>query len=933
MDASIFDQNCIIIRTIRYEEIDRIDKTSFTQKHNDEDLMPDVLGQFTLHLNSKPNPKAVIQKASWRFTVLTSRLIRIEYDALRRFEDRPSQVFWHRYNQPPKFQSVLKDGLLDIKTDHLRLSCRTDSAPDQSGLEIDIPAAGTTWHLGDSDARNLAGTCRTLDQTNGPVPLEQGLVSRSGWSLVDDTRSLVFNDQGWLEPRPTDGAPLDLYFFGYEGDYQACINDYTKIAGRTPLIPRWALGNWWSRFWEYTQAELTGLMEEFRQRDIPLSVCIVDMDWHITDTGNSSSGWTGYTWNTSLFPIPEKFLRDLHQLGLHVALNLHPAEGVHPHEADYPAMARWMGIDTASNQPVHFNLADPHFAHGYFEILHHPQEARGVDFWWLDWQQGTLTQLPGLDPLWWLNHLHALDLGRDGTKRPFIFSRWGSLGNHRYPIGFSGDTQVTWKTLAFQPYFTAAAANVAYGWWSHDIGGHMRGIEEAELYTRWVQFGVLSPIFRLHSTKNPFHERIPWKYDAETEKVARAAMKFRYALIPYLYSMAWREHLTGAALIQPMYYASPDQEASYHAPNQYLFGSQLIAAPFTSRRDEHTRLSRQVVWLPDGEWYSFPEGIWFKGGRWHAVYGGLEDTPLFARAGAILPLDSNTELANWRAPAHMQVHIFPGASNHFDLYEDDGETIAYLRGSFAITPFDLDWNDSQLEFRIGPSQGELSWIPDCRSYDLFFYNLALDVEVTTLINGKEIPDEPIRDGIRLKIPGLEVDHSQAVSIKIRSKDGALSCQKDPRPLRFREMIKAFRLQTVTKTILSAAFDEFLANPERLEQVRISLSDSQIQALLEILYGFGYARLTEDGGDRIILWNPDQQSGLTYRFSHEQLSHGLADYYEFDGGLVPPFKLIDLATLQNQDPWKFQMQYSNLLQVVIDDNRVVPRSIVPTQRGK
>jgi alpha-glucosidase (family GH31 glycosyl hydrolase) len=882
--------------------------------------MTDVPGQFRLQLDSKPNPTAVVQESSWRFTVLTSRLIRIEYDARRRFEDRPSQVFWHRNHPAPKYQRVFRKGLLEIKTEHLRLSCHTGSVPEQSGLEIEIPAAGTTWHLGDIDSLNLDGTYRTLDRADGPVPLEPGLVSRSGWSVVDDTRSLVFNEQSWLEPRSQESALLDLYFFGYGHDYQACINDYTQISGRTPLIPRWALGNWWSRYWEYSQDELTGLMRQFRQRDLPLSVCIVDMDWHIT---NTSTGWTGYTWNSSLFPDPNKFLQDLHQLGLRVALNLHPAEGIHPHEADYAAMARWMGIDPASKKPVPFDLADAHFAHGYFDILHHPQEALGVDFWWLDWQQGTLTKLPGLDPLWWLNHLHALDLGRDGKKRPFIFSRWGGLGNQRYPIGFSGDTHVSWKTLAFQSYFTSTAANVAYGWWSHDIGGHMHGIEEAELYARWVQFGVLSPIFRLHSTKNPFHERRPWKYDAETEKVARAAMKFRYALIPYLYSMAWREHLTGAALTQPMYYAAPDEEASYHAPNQYLFGSQLIAAPFTSRRDEHTRMARQVIWLPDGDWYSFPEGMWYKGGRWHAVYGGLEDIPLFAHAGAIIPLATITDWNTWQAPKHMQVHVFPGASNHFNLYEDDGETTAYLKGSFVATPLDLDWHADHLEFHISPPQGEVGWIPDRRSYDLFFYDLADEVEVTILIDEKVISIEPIRDGTRLKIPGVEIDPKKTLAVMIRSKNGELSCRKLTQPRLFRKMIKTFRLQTVTKTYLNASFDEFIAKPERLGQVRVCLTDSQLRALLEILCGFGFTRLTEDGGDRMILWNPDQHPCFTYQFSHEQVSRGLADHYDFGSGQVPEFKVIDLTRLENRDPWRFQVNYSNQLQVVIEGNRIVP----------
>jgi alpha-glucosidase (family GH31 glycosyl hydrolase) len=135
-----------------------------------------------------------------------------------------------------------------------------------------------------------------------------------------------------------------------------------------------------------------------------------------------------------------------------------------------------MGIDPASEQPIEFDVADSHFMQAYFEYLHYPKEEQGIDFWWMDWQQGEHSKLQGLDPLYWLNHLHFYDQAKQGKKRPFIFSRWGGLGNHRYPIGFSGDTVITWDSLSFQPYFTSTASNVAYGWWSHDIGGHFMGM-------------------------------------------------------------------------------------------------------------------------------------------------------------------------------------------------------------------------------------------------------------------------------------------------------------------------------------------------------------------------------------------------------------------------------------------------------------------------
>jgi alpha-glucosidase (family GH31 glycosyl hydrolase) len=126
-----------------------------------------------------------------------------------------------------------------------------------------------------------------------------------------------------------------------------------------------------------------------------------------------------------------------------------------------------------------------------------------VDFWWLDWQQWSTTNIPGMSPTMWLNYVHYTDMERQGKVRPLIFHRWGGLGNHRYPIGFSGDVVSVWKSLVFQPYFTATAANVGCAYWSHDIGGHMPGPISAELFTRWLQFGAFSPILRTHTPRTP----------------------------------------------------------------------------------------------------------------------------------------------------------------------------------------------------------------------------------------------------------------------------------------------------------------------------------------------------------------------------------------------------------------------------------------------
>lgn len=778
----------------------------------------DILPQFKVQMEPVADPKSVVLTGNARFTVITSRLIRMEYDPAGRFEDRASQSFWFRKQPVPQYAVQRDADRLEIDTEHLHLTYHaTPEGFTSATVSVLVKETGQVWQKQPLDWLNLGGTYRTLDGRDGPVELEPGLVSRSGWAVVDDTPRLVFNAEGWLEPRHPAADYADLYFFGYGHDYTACLVDFNKVSGQTPLIPRWILGNWWSRYWEFSQAELKELMEDFRRREFPLSVCIIDMDWHITDTGNQSTGWTGYTWNRKLWPDPYAFIAWLHEQGLHTALNLHPAEGIHPHEEVYPQMAQYMGQDPSSKEPVAFDIANPHFMRGYFELVHHPMEDDGVDFWWMDWQQGSASGMKGLDPLYMLNHLHFYDLGRDGKKRPFVFSRWSCLGNHRYPIGFSGDSVVSWASLAFQPYFTATASNVAFGWWSHDIGGHMSGMEEPELYTRWVQFGVFSPIFRLHCTKNPYQDRRPWVWNGEVTEVTRKALQLRHALIPYLYSMAWRNHTQSIPLILPMYYEYPEHGEAYRCREQYRFGSELIAAPFISPREKDTRLSTHIIWLPEGGWFDFFTGRYYPGGKHYPLYGGLDEIPVFARAGAIVPMGPLSGWGGIDNPEHLYVTVFPGADNRFELYEDDGESEAYRDGKHCTTVFRQEWRGESLTFKIEPLHGEKTDIPAGRDYRLVFRGVKQPALVKMTAGGKDLQVNFVYDADleTLSFDPFRLAPDQGLELVLEADSGSLIGGRDRRPDAVRKLLRAFNANPLVKLEIDQRLPDLLADPSEL----------------------------------------------------------------------------------------------------------------------
>lgn len=672
----------------------------------------------------------------YRITVLTERLLRFEYSRQGIFEDRATQAVINRDFPQAEFEVKRGGGEIEIHTEYLRVIY--DEQPfSASGLCIHMkrnPYLHHAWHYGE-EGKNLKGTARTLDMADGEIPLENGLLAMDGYSVYDDGNSLIINEEGWVEPG-IEGHE-DFYFWGYGRDYKACLRDFYHLCGSTPMLPRYALGNWWSRYYPYAQEEYLALMERFEREKIPFSVAVLDMDWHYVRIEEQyGSGWTGYTWNEELFPDHVQMLRELHKKGMRVTLNLHPADGVRAHEKAYPAMAESLGVDAARGEAIPFDVADPRFMEAYFQYLHHPLEEEGVDFWWIDWQQGSHSRVPGLDPLWMLNHFHFLDQDRDG-KRPLIFSRYAGVGSHRYPIGFSGDTIVSWASLQFQPYFTACASNVGYGWWSHDIGGHMEGSRDDELMVRWVQYGVFSPILRLHSSWNHFNGKEPWNYDRKEEAVIINFLRLRHMLIPYLYTMNYRAYSGGEPLVQPLYYHYPDQGEAYERKNEYFFGEDFLVHPVTEQMNPAIKMAEITTWLPEGVWYDFFSGFRYEGGRTMKMYRDIDTIPVFVRMGAIIPMGQREAVgAETGNPGQLLICVYAGADGEFLLYEDDGVSSNYREGSGAVTRMCLNWGEEAF-FEIEPPQGNVSILPEWREYRIEFVGVAPQAVKKVQIDGVE----------------------------------------------------------------------------------------------------------------------------------------------------------------------------------------------------
>ena len=746
------------------------------------------------HLIVKTRPQAdpanLVVRGCFRVTVLSDRLFRLEEDVHGHFCDEATQAVWYR--DLPRVNYTVedtKDGF-SVSTAAATLLVGRDiahSAVILDGKRIKLDNRG-----------NLLGTYRTLDRCNGnlfcatngeqhPIELSSGVVSRTGVAVYEDKDSLILGQDGMPQERAPEAH--DLYIFAFGHDYRAAVSALYSICGETPLIPRYALGNWWSRYHAYTDREYLHLMDNLADRDLPFTVATVDMDWHwsttldakkgITASGKNddfhggNNGWTGYSWNTDLFPDHKRFLRALRERGYHVTLNLHPADGVRYFEDMYPEMAKAMGVDPATEEKIPFRMDDPAFINAYFRILHQPYEREGVDFWWIDWQQGTKSALAGLDPLWALNHFHTLDNAIHHA--PLILSRYSGVGAHRYPLGFSGDTYVTWDTLRYLPYFTATATNVGYTWWSHDIGGHMIGYKDNELYARFVQFGVFSPINRLHCSDAPTETKEPWVYGS-AGRIAEEFLRFRHRMIPYLYSASYEATENGRALIEPLYYAYPEEPDAYRYPNEYFFGSELLVAPVTTRADR-SGLALTRVWLPAGKWTDIFTGDEYEGGGRKELLRWLESLPVLLREGGILPLDARKHTNSVDNPDALEI-LAANGDGAYTLHEDDGE------GHGASTTFENhgEAGVQTLSWRTDDAAGILP----ARRVRVKFLNIPTG-EVTVTADGAPIPAETDDNGaLTVDIPDVRPGVRYEVRAIYAPKD-----RREARNERFRYSLQRF----------------------------------------------------------------------------------------------------------------------------------------------
>jgi alpha-glucosidase (family GH31 glycosyl hydrolase) len=679
---------------------------------------------------AKANPNNVIKGLKYRISVLTERLIRLEYSPTGIFEDRPSQRVWKRDMGQVDFKIKQDEKYLEISTAYFDLFYHKEMPfqsnnklmPDNN-LKIVSKENNKHWYYGHPEVRNFGVPSFKLNKKK--LIFEKSLYSIDGFVSIDDSASQVIEETGDLSKR---NEETDIYVFMYGKDFEKGLHDYYELTGFPALIPRYALGNWWTRNIKYDEKEIKNLVSSFNDSKIPLSTIILNDEWHINEFENIKDIKTGFTFNPELFKNPKELIDYVHSKGVRLGLNINPSGGILPYETYYEKALSYLGGTKGSILPLDLN--DPKNLDIYLKLMIHPLDNLGVDFY----QNGTSDK----KDLFLLNHYHFYDMMRDYKRRPLLLTSFSNIAPHRYPVLYSGETIVSWDTLKLLPLYNSSSANSGVSFWSHDIGGFHRGIEDDELYVRYVQLGTFSPILKFGSQKGKYYKREPWKWDVKTFEITKKYLNLRHKLLPYLYTESYKYYKEGKPIIKPIYYKHPEMVDDELYKNEYYFGSELFISPIVKPKEKIMDRVIHRFFIPSGIWYDFVTGKKFPGGKNYISFFKDDDYPVFASVGAIIPLGDNENINDTTPPKNLEIHIFPGKNNTYTLYEDDGVSDLYKKGFYLLTSIDYNYLPSNYTVIIRALEGKSGIVPERRNYKIRFRNTREATDVMAYFNNEPL---------------------------------------------------------------------------------------------------------------------------------------------------------------------------------------------------
>ena len=677
------------------------------------------------------NKELIVRGKNYRISVLSERLLRLEYHPEGIFCDSETQLVQFRNFPKSDFQITQDNRFLVIKTKYFTLSYTKEKNFDggklmpMANLKVDLNGTDRSWYYRHPEVRNYKGEFVCLDGSDEDSKFRNGLYSVDGFASLDDSNHYLYDEKRNLVKR--DGKGIDLYLFVYGNDFEVALKEYFLLTGKPAMVPRYALGNWWCRDLEYTQEDLLGVVSHFEKREIPLAVLLLDYPWHLSKLTDGNTLFSGFSFHKTLFPNPNEFITQLHEKNIRLGVQFNPTQGIYSHEDHYVDIASYFRI--TDNKIIAFDPLNPVLLEAIYRFLISPLTKMGVDFIWNDIK----TNETNLDGLWMLNQsLYSSPYTNTGNRN-LILARNALLATHRYPITYTGRTLVGWDMLKKIPLLNQQASNIGVNWISTDVAGNYGGIEEEELYVRSIELATFSPILRFHAPRGRYYRKEPWRWNARTLEVIDNYLILRHRLIPYLYAKGYYYHKDGELLLKPLYYQYPWIYDDHNYKNEYYLGDMLIS-PILTKKDVLINRTIHKFFIPEGIWYDFKTGKKFPGNKEYISFFRDEDYPVFVKRGAIIPLNDTRQPNFTGNPDSLEIQVFPGESNTFNLYEDKEDD----ENNHLITQIDYNYLPSNYTIIIRTLEGNRGVVDDYRNYKIRFRNTKRADNVIAYFNDTQI---------------------------------------------------------------------------------------------------------------------------------------------------------------------------------------------------
>ena len=566
------------------------------------------------------------------------------------------------------------------------------------------------------------------------IPFFYGLDRGAAYGIFFDNSSWSSFDMGKEFPDRYSfgalGGELNYYFFSGPSP-RKILERFTELVGRAPLPPRWSLAYQQCRWSYYPESRVRKLASDFRSKRIPCDVIYLDIDY--------MEGYRIFTWSKKDFPHPKSMISDLARDGFKIAVIVDPGIKVDSlyhayrsglsgdHFLKYPDGKTYVGkVWPGACAFPDFSKATTRAWWGKnFEVL---TEA-GVRGFWNDMNEPSVFDVPsktvelnvihddnGLKTPHTKNHnTYGLLMTRatyEGVRglrpgeRPFVLTRASYAGGQRYSAAWTGDNISSWEHLEMAVPVMLNLSISGQPFVGTDIGGFV-GSPDGELYARWLQLGVFSPLMRTH-TEWGSKDQEPWSYGPTYENINKATIELRYKLLPYIYDAMAQASATGVPPMRPLAFEYPDVVGFLTEGTQFMFGDDLLIAPVL-----WPGATNREVRLPKGGWYDYWSGKKYEGNTSVTVGAPINRIPIFVKAGAILPMQQVLQYSDQAPIDPLTLTFYPTDSSSSEYYEDDGHSFAYEKGEYLKRVFGQKKTERSMEILIGRVEG--SYRPPDRS--------------------------------------------------------------------------------------------------------------------------------------------------------------------------------------------------------------------------